>query len=229
MKRAYVKWLIAVMVIILLIGMVYTLEHQTINRLKNQTTKTKNSGNQTTSKAAITSNQNTQSSAAMSSRSTSHVDSRQSQSSDDKMQSTKLWSTTKLTQLDNFIASWGVTMAQSYKRYYPENGAGEMNYYGVSYPRDLAKNNFAVDDHQVNMGLSQDGSGHYDYNIVAIYSDSADKNVAMNAHLYFFTIHEGRPVVLVTQQNQGMPDNLIHFKETANVDLKSEFQNLVNP
>ncbi|MCO6184186.1 DUF4767 domain-containing protein [Leuconostoc fallax] len=225
MKRAYVKWLIAVMVIILLIGMVYTLEHQTINRLKNQTTKTKNSGNQTTSKAAITSNQNTQSSASMS----SHVDSRQSQSSDDKMQSTKLWSTTKLTQLDNFIASWGVTMAQSYKRYYPENGAGEMNYYGVSYPRDLAKNNFAVDDHQVNMGLSQDGSGHYDYNIVAIYSDSADKNVAMNAHLYFFTIHEGRPVVLVTQQNQGMPDNLIHFKETANVDLKSEFQNLVNP
>lgn len=225
MKRAYVKWLIAVMVIILLIGMVYTLEHQTINRLKNQTTKTKNSGNQTTLKAAITSNQNTQSSASMS----SHVDSRQSQSSDDKMQSTKLWSTTKLTQLDNFIASWGVTMAQSYKRYYPENGAGEMNYYGVSYPRDLAKNNFAVDDHQVNMGLSQDGSGHYDYNIVAIYSDSADKNVAMNAHLYFFTIHEGRPVVLVTQQNQGMPDNLIHFKETANVDLKSEFQNLVNP
>lgn len=225
MKRAYVKWLIAVMVIILLIGMVYTLEHQTINRLKNQTIKTKNSENQTTSKAAITSNQNTQSSASMS----SHVDSRQSQSSDDKMQSTKLWSTTKLTQLDNFIASWGVTMAQSYKRYYPENGAGEMNYYGVSYPRDLAKNNFAVDDHQVNMGLSQDGSGHYDYNIVAIYSDSADKNVAMNAHLYFFTIHEGRPVVLVTQQNQGMPDNLIHFKETANVDLKSEFQNLVNP
>lgn len=48
----------------------------------------------------------------------------------------------------------------------------------------------------------------------------------MGGYLYFFTIKDGNPVVLVTSQTQGNAENLLYFKESENQDLVSNFKSI---
>lgn len=135
-----------------------------------------------------------------------------------------VWSSAKLQALKTYMASFSQAMNQQYADYQPGN---ETHFFGLNYPSYFKEDKLAVDDQHVTADWSTDGTGSSDYNVVGIYSDSAAAH-DMSAHLYLFTIHDGQPVVLITEQNQGMPDGLVHFKETANTDLKQNFAQIVD-
>ncbi|CAJ2230431.1 zinc ribbon domain-containing protein [Fructilactobacillus sanfranciscensis] len=139
-----------------------------------------------------------------------------------------IWNSSKNTKLENFMSSWGSSMNQDYDYFNPDN---QDNYMGYHFPDDFSKGNIRVGGSPVSVGWSDDGTGSSDYNVVAIYSDidsDRNKGTMLAPHLYLFTIHEGQPVVLITQQTQGNPENAIYFNPTSNQDLSSQFANIVN-
>lgn len=136
-----------------------------------------------------------------------------------------LWNSDKEAQLDAYIQKWQVAMGQHYQRYYPESSAGPLNFYGVSYPADFSKQAINVAGRSLSVATSKTGRGKADFNVVAIYSDI--QQAPMNGHLYLFGFENDEPHVLITQQNQGMPDGKVHFTDTANRDLADNFRQIV--
>lgn len=136
-----------------------------------------------------------------------------------------LWNEEKDAQLNSYIQRWQLAMGQHYQRYYPESGAGRLNFYGVSYPDDFAKQAINVSGRSLSVDTSKNGRGAADFNVVAIYSDI--QQAQMNGHLYLFGFEDEQPHVLITQQNQGMPDGKVHFTDTANQDLADNFRRIV--
>lgn len=138
------------------------------------------------------------------------------------------WNTAKAAKLQEFMNSWGQTMGQSYKDYYPKNN---VDFYGLDLPDDLIGTTktqpMAVDDQIVTGEWSETGNSSGDYSIVAVYSDAETAPYA-GKHVYFFAFYNQQPVVLVSMQNQGMPDKAFHFSKTENQDLKNGFSNIVN-
>ncbi|WGI20061.1 DUF4767 domain-containing protein [Latilactobacillus sakei] len=134
-----------------------------------------------------------------------------------------VWSSAKSQALKTYMTSFSQSMNQQYVEYAPGQ---DGEYYGIQFPDYLEKDKVAVDDQHVTAAWSENGVGQADYQVVGIYSDY-NTAPSMGAHLYLFTIHDGQPVVLITEQTQGMPDNLMHFKETANTDLKQNFTQIV--
>lgn len=134
-----------------------------------------------------------------------------------------VWSSAKSQALKSYMANFSQSMNQQYVEYAPGQ---DGEYYGIQFPDYLEKDKVAVDDQHVTATWSENGVGQADYQVVGIYSDY-NTAPSMGAHLYLFTIHDGQPVVLITEQTQGMPDNLMHFKETANTDLKQNFAQIV--
>lgn len=138
-------------------------------------------------------------------------------------QAQTLWDSSRKQALATFMSSWGTTMGQAYQSY---DLTRDTDYAGIHFPSKLAQTDLAVDDTPVTAAWSTDGTGSADYNVVAIYCD-VDGGTA-GGHLYLFTFHNGQPVVLITSQNQGTPDNRLHFSVTANTDLKTGFANIVS-
>lgn len=100
----------------------------------------------------------------------------------------------------------------------------DIDFFGLTLPSDVGRVGFSVNDQPVGMVFSPDGIGNADYVVAATYRYiSGAKN---SGWLYLFCYQNGQPVVLVTGQNQGMPDGRIHFKFTENQDLINEFSAL---
>lgn len=135
----------------------------------------------------------------------------------------ELWDEQKQQQLATFMTSWGTTMKQDYDSYRPGHNT---DFYGLKYPAELTKGNLVANDEDASFEWSKTGKGHADYEVVGIYSDVAHAD-SVSAHLYFFTIHQGQPVVLITEQNQGNSENKVYFKTTANTDLSGGFSRIV--
>ncbi|MCP8854923.1 DUF4767 domain-containing protein [Latilactobacillus sakei] len=147
----------------------------------------------------------------------------QAQSQSQTKQAKALWDSNKKQDLATFMSSWGTTMGQTYQSY---DLTRDTDYAGIHFPSKLAQTDLAVDDTPVTAAWSTDGTGSADYNVVAIYCDVDGGTVG--GHLYLFTFHNGQPVVLITSQNRGTPDNRLHFSVTANTDLKTGFANIVS-
>ncbi|MFC0424834.1 DUF4767 domain-containing protein [Lactiplantibacillus plajomi] len=135
----------------------------------------------------------------------------------------ELWDEQKQQQLATFMTSWGTTMKQDYDSYRPGHNT---DFYGLKYPAELTKGNLVANNEDASFEWSKTGKGHADYEVVGIYSDVAHAD-SVSAHLYFFTIHQGQPVVLITEQNQGNSENKVYFKTTANTDLSGGFSRIV--
>lgn len=138
------------------------------------------------------------------------------------------WDNQKQIALDRFMDNWGRSFspAQVYDNFYPATKA-TSNYMGYKFPDDFSQDNIAVNNQHVSANVSPTGADKYDYNVVAIYSYYLTLQSRDVAHLYFMTLHHGQPVVLVTEQNEGMPDHLLHFTPTANQELINGFAKLV--
>ncbi|MFV4980721.1 DUF4767 domain-containing protein [Lactobacillus delbrueckii] len=151
-----------------------------------------------------------------------------SASSSSSSQQTTLWNSQKSQQLASFMASWGAGMKQKYVSYTPSS---PVDFYGTKAPADQLSGKYpvSVDDvnHEVAVKWSTTGQeAQNTYLIVACYSDATSARYA-DKHLYFFTIYNGKPVVLVTMQNQGNDRNNLGFRETENVNLKNGFNKIV--
>lgn len=136
-----------------------------------------------------------------------------------------LWNREKKALLKSHMMSWGQIMKQTYQEY---DETKDTNYAGLTFPSGFSdyENRMAVGDTPVTISWSPDGTGSSDYNVVGIYCNVDGGTVG--GYLYLFTFHNQQPVILVTSQNQAMPDNRLHFKETENEDLKKGFLDIVN-
>ena len=138
-----------------------------------------------------------------------------------------LWNKEKSNKLYQYVKEWEKTLNQNYKEYTIDN---KVNYYGLQLPGDtekVGKSRLVLEgDKLINMKWSPEGNQKDVYNIVAVYSDI--ENVRGPAsHLYYFTILNGEPIVLVTEQNQGNDKGYLYFKRTANVYLQEGFERIV--
>ena len=144
-----------------------------------------------------------------------------------KSTSNTLWNKEKSNKLYRYVKEWEKTLNQNYKEYTIDK---KVNYNGLHLPGDTEKVGQArlvlEGDKLINMKWSPEGNIKDVYNIVAVYSDI--ENIRGSAsHLYYFTILNGEPIVLVTEQNQGNDKKYLYFKRTANVYLQEEFEKIV--
>ena len=144
-----------------------------------------------------------------------------------KTTSSAYWNKNKGDKLYQFVKSWEKSLNQSYKEYTPSN---QVNFHGLKLPTEteMAGDSRLVleGDKLISMKWSPEGNYKDVYNIVAVFSD-IDKPVNSVAHLYYFTILNGEPIVLITEQNQGNSKKYVYFRRTANVDLQKGFENIV--
>ena len=145
-------------------------------------------------------------------------------------QTTALWNSDKAAKLASYMVEFGHKMNQeSYRRLTPN---GSDDFYGAM---SFAKNNRITvgekteqnapmtNQQKVDVAFSDDGTGTADYLIVDSYGYSGSAMI-----LYHFTIHNGQPVVLVSLQNQGNPENMYYMYPTNNKDIQEAFANIVN-
>ena len=143
---------------------------------------------------------------------------------------TALWNSDKAAKLASYMVEFGHKMNQeSYRRLTPN---GSDDFYGAM---SFAKNNRITvgekteqnapmtNQQKVDVAFSDDGTGTADYLIVDSYGYSGSAMI-----LYHFTIHKGQPVVLVSLQNQGNPENMYYMYPTNNKDIQEAFANIMN-
>ena len=144
-----------------------------------------------------------------------------------KTTSNTLWNKEKSNKLYKYVKEWEKTLNQSYKEYTPSN---QVNFHGLKLPTESEMAGDArlvlEGDKLISMKWSPEGNYKDVYNIVAVFSD-IDKPVNSVAHLYYFTILNGEPIVLITEQNQWNSKKYVYFRRTANVDLQKGFENIV--
>lgn len=147
------------------------------------------------------------------------------ESSSEEVKNT-LWDSEKSTQLATFVPQWGKTLGQEYKSYNPQNN---VSLYGTPLPSAVIDGNWkmAINEAPVTVQWSEDGTGHADFNLIAVYSD-VETGEYLGQHVYFFGFQNGQPKVYLTQQNQGNENNYMYFNETQNQQLKQGFIDIVN-
>lgn len=166
-------------------------------------------------------NQNTQSSSnttKTNSEASSNQNTANNTSSSESHHDSSLWNNQKNEQLASFMQKWGPTMHQSYEQY---DGQNELKVStGITYPDGLSKE--LVEGQSGLIGWAPSGKGDYEYNVVAIYNHDGTEPPLPNRITYFFAFHNGKPVVLVDQSNNGDPD----CHPTTNMDLESNFERI---
>lgn len=138
----------------------------------------------------------------------------------------ELWDTNKASQLETFVTQWGKTLGQEYKSYNLQNN---VSLYGTPLPQAVINGDWkmAINEAPVTVQWSEDGTGHADFNLVAVYSD-VETGEYLGQHVYFCGFQNGQPKVYLTQQNQGNENNYLYFNETQNQQLKQGFSDIVN-
>ncbi len=117
------------------------------------------------------------------------------ESSSEEVKNT-LWDSEKSTQLATFVPQWGKTLGQEYKSYNPQNN---VSLYGTPLPSAVIDGNWkmAINEAPVTVQWSEDGTGHADFNLVAVYSD-VETGEYLGQHVYFFGFQNGQPKVYLT-------------------------------
>lgn len=137
---------------------------------------------------------------------------------------------TKRQTLDQVMADWGQAMGQEYVAYRPGQ-EGDM--FGLAFPSDVLEG-FAAGEVPMEAHWSEDGISNNpgDFAVVAAYSDYEDvfatnPSEPARANYYLFTIVDGQPIVMHSQQNEAQPNGLVHFYQTENVALQQAFEQIV--
>ncbi len=143
-----------------------------------------------------------------------------------QMEEQTLWNVTKASELAAFMSTWGQEMGQQYRSY---NNQANVNYYGMPVPQAILAGEWTmvIDQTPVSVEWTGDGTGQANFQLAAVYSDIEDSKPGVK-HIYFFGFQQKQPKVLVTQQNQGNPNNYLYFKETGNAELKNGFDQIIN-
>lgn len=121
-----------------------------------------------------------------------------SQTKNSTSQNEGYWNNEKETKFESFFADWSRGMKQDYTKY---TGGQLKTASGSEYPEMFDR--FDVNDEPVSIGLSSDGKGNNDYNVVAMYNYNKPGAPGTGHITYFFAFHNGEPVVLVDQTTNG--------------------------
>lgn len=137
------------------------------------------------------------------------------------------WDYEKSDQLYSMMWDFGNEMNQAYFEYWQ---GYSVDLYGLLIPDDVMGSHrmwdIAFDGQTVDIEWSLDGVSYYgEYALVAIYSD-AETQPYLEQHVYFFTIKDGVPKVMITMQNEYI-DGRLHFYETENHFLREKFNDIV--
>jgi hypothetical protein len=108
-------------------------------------------------------------------------------------------------------------MDQQYQAYTPTHSV-TMN--GYTYPKDFSQRKLTVNGTEMMAAYTVTGAQTADYNVVAIYSDTADTSKTTADHLYLFAYRQNQPVVLVTQSTAAEAT----FTPTQNQELTAGFE-----
>lgn len=189
---------------------------------KSTATSTETADTSTSSESSKTT-ETTQTTQTSTSSSSLEASSSSSESSEQVEQT--LWNADKAAQLEAFMTTWGQTMGQQYKSY---TNQMSVDLYGLKVPQAILNGEWkmAIGGVPASAEWSESGTGQADYQITAVYSD-AETEPYLKKHVYLFGFQQNQPKVLVTQQNQGNPDNYLYFNETANNELKNGFNQIV--
>lgn len=191
------------------------------------TNSTSDSSSQTSIASSVSSTTESQSSTSSTASSQTDSTSTTQTSAAEKEQETTPWNETKAAQLRSFMQDWGTEMEQTYQAYSPGNN---VDLYGLALPDGVLSGSdkwqAVLDETPMDIAWSETGQSGADYDLVAVYSDAETQDY-LEKHVYFFTIHHGEPLVLVTSQNQGNENNYLYFKETENAALKDDFRKIV--
>lgn len=138
-----------------------------------------------------------------------------SSSKSNSSKSNNLWDSSKNSQLKTFINSWAPKMNQSYAQLIKNN-----------YSNKQFSNN-TVNGSSTSLGWSNDGSGKYDYNVVAMYNynkqgTAASTTIGTQHITYAFAFHDDSPIALVSETSSGK----MNWTETKNSDVKSAFTSI---
>lgn len=146
---------------------------------------------------------------------------RESTSSLSSQESKKaLWNDHKDDLLTQFINQWAPKMNQKYTKYDGKSPLKAST--GTFYPDDLTK--AKVNGNKTTIGMSKDGKGNNEYNVVAIYNYNGTEPPLPNHITYVFAFHDNQPVALVDQSRDGDPE----LKVTQNTDVQSNFKQIVD-
>lgn len=138
---------------------------------------------------------------------------------------TALWNSDKKVKLQQFMATWGTSMNQSYKEYSPESS---VKFYNSTVPVELVNGDLPtyIDQKQVKVSWSSSGAENQGYNIVTTYSD-AEAAGDSEQHFYLFTLVDGQPKVLVCLLKGYFEYHALEFAETQNTDLQNGFAEII--
>lgn len=175
--------------------------------------------NQSSSSQVIQSTSSS-SNSSNSSASTSSAESNQASDSNSTSQSNGYWNSDKESKFESFFADWSAGMNQDYTKY---TGGQLRTASGSEFPAMFDR--FDVNDKPVTIGLSKNGEGNNDYNVVAIYNHNSHTAPAAGHITYFFAFHNGEPVVLVDQTTNG---DRIKATVTENKKLSDGFDRIAN-
>ncbi|WP_083294382.1 DUF4767 domain-containing protein [Aerococcus sp. HMSC062A02] len=121
----------------------------------------------------------------------------------------------KSQRLRNFMLIWGQKMGQAYQAYSPDQPA---DFYGAKLPQEDFTITLDGKTRQV-----QAGEEAGDLRLLAAYSDIEDKtNPKPDRHFYLFVEDKGQPRILVAEDGPDAKDQ-VHFKDTANQELRQGF------
>lgn len=122
--------------------------------------------------------------------------------------------------LTQFIDQWAPKMNQNYTKYDGKTSLETST--GTVYPDDLSK--VTVNENKTTIGMSKDGNGENEYNVVAIYNYDGTIPPLPNHITYVFAFHNGQPVALVDQSRDGNPE----LKPTQNTDVQQNFEQIAD-
>ncbi|QNQ82875.1 DUF4767 domain-containing protein [Lactobacillus sp. PV012] len=143
-----------------------------------------------------------------------------SQESTTTSQSSGYWNSEKEAKFESFFADWAAGMNQNYTKY---TGGQLRTDSGSEFPKMFDR--FDVNDEPVSIGMSENGEGNNDYNVVAMYNYNKPGAPGTLHITYFFAFHNGNPVVLVDQSTNG---DRIKATETENKKLSEGFVRIAN-
>ena len=141
-------------------------------------------------------------------------------SSSSQENKTALWNDHKDSLLTQFIDQWAPKMNQDYIKYDGKKSLKTST--GTIYPDDLSK--VKIDGNKTTIGMSKDGKGNNEYNVVAIYNYDGTEPPLPNHITYVFAFHDDQPVALVDQSRDGDPE----LKPTQNTEVQSNFEQIVD-
>lgn len=151
-----------------------------------------------------------------------------------------VWNEVKANELKSFMEEYAKNGLEPYvgdfaKRNYSYSHT-EINLEELSKESDLKRNRVLVgkvknkddemtDSYRVNIATSTDGTGTAQYNVVAVHEVILPGN---SFYTFYFTIHEGKPEVLISNKNQGGGLEVDYMYPSYDPKLQEAFAAIVN-